>query len=222
MSERARLLDILSLEPLMPYFEPVWHKLRPVSRAANRWAQSAYEARRDSLELDFLNKLDRCKRLLARRVLLFETILNQEYQSTLIESMAILTGTASIVYRIMLMEARRSGYEEDEVDNNNRGGKGDRIRTLGDIVDRACTSADFGILIQVPLPMGQRLAFVHIQEMMAMVGELRMIVAPQTDPLWCFRECGVDDAADAYAQIQMHRWAWPDLGLANHWTLLDI
>jgi len=217
MSERTHLLDILSLEPLMPYFEPVWYKLRPVSRAANRWAQSAYGARRDSLDLDFLHKLEQCKRLLARRVLLFETILNHDYQMTLIETMAILTGTASIVYRIMLMEARRGGYEEDDKSDD-----GDRIRTLGDIVDRACTSTDFGVLIQVPIPLGQRLAFVHIEEMMAMVGELRVIMAPQTDPVWCFRECGIDDAANAYAQIQMHRWAWPVLGLANHWTQLDI
>ena len=214
MLPSALLLDIVSMEPLTPYFEHLWHRMRPVSRAAQRWAQSVYEGRSAALEEDFLHKIERCKRLVARRALLFETILNDSSQMLLIETMAILTGTSSLVHRVLLMEAR-DGERANEPGRN-------RIRTLGDILDRTCTSADFGVLAQVPLPLNGRLRFAHIQEMMAMVGELRMIVAPQTDPMWCFNECGIDDAADAYARLQMHRWAWPEVGLAHHWTQLDI
>lgn len=207
------LMDILSLEPLAPYFEHLWHRMRPVSRAASRWAMAMYEARLASLEEEFISKTERCKRLVSRRVYLFGSALDDSSQMFLIETMVILTGTAALVQRVLLMEAR-GGTEGRHAANC--------VRTLGDILDRTCTSADFGVLIQVPMPLNGRLQFAHIREMMTMVGELRTVIAPQNDRMWCFSECGVDDASDAYARLQMHRWAWPDIGLAFHWTQLDI
>jgi hypothetical protein len=81
----------------------------------------------------------------------------------------------------------------------------------------AYTSFDARILSDVPI--GGRLGFAHISELLMRAGELRLFAAPAPDMttsdrlLWAKPDQLVRDACSAYHRFQRCRWAWPSRGL---------
>ncbi len=224
------LEDILHvLGPTAPHLRALWQPLRRVSCACRLWAEDAYDTRMMALAQDLEANLETCYTATTLRSIVFED-LDEDHRRSTVRSMVVLGGTAELIFESILAHhvSHRRADPPPLVP-----------ATYECLLDAAYPAFDARILSDVPL--GGRLGYAHIAELLTRVGELRVLVAPavlspfdslEADAdlqhpatmllLWGEPEQFIRDACVAYRRLQRCRWAWPERGLPFvHWRRVD-
>lgn len=183
MEPTTRLDDLFVLAEQM---EDMWP--HPVVRPMRKTARELHLLHRRSLELRLVSCIDAATDAVMRT----DSTVHQENVLAVVRNMAVLEGTAALIFSAVVSHASRPSSLMDLVNSSTPGF--DRV-ALDDLLH-----ADVD-------PLGP-LGFPHMSECLLRAGEMRVFLGSMDQP-WARNEHLFREAARAY--LEMQRLCWPSV-----------